>query len=63
MPSNLTGGIVSTAVGSDDVPFDAHIELLCAHSPHFDEALDDRFEVVGALRLSLEEDGCLRVCP
>ncbi|KAF1969086.1 hypothetical protein BU23DRAFT_571817 [Bimuria novae-zelandiae CBS 107.79] len=52
----LTSGIVGIAVGPEEIPFDAHIELLCAHSPYFDEALEDRFDSPGTQYLTLPED-------
>lgn len=41
--SIFAGGIVNLSIGPDEIPFDAHIELLCAHSSFFDKALDGRF--------------------
>jgi hypothetical protein len=35
---------VNLSVGPNEVPFDAHIELLCALSPFFDKALEGRFD-------------------
>lgn len=36
----LAGGIVHLAVGKEEVPYDAHIELLCSKSQFFDRALN-----------------------
>ncbi|KAF2452000.1 hypothetical protein P171DRAFT_16283 [Karstenula rhodostoma CBS 690.94] len=55
-PDILAGGIVSIAVGPEGYPFDVHVELLCAHSPYLDQALEDRFEEAGTLYLTLEDD-------
>ncbi|OGM44047.1 hypothetical protein ABOM_007797 [Aspergillus bombycis] len=38
----LTAGIAHINVGVDDTPFDVHLELLCDHSPYFDELYEDR---------------------
>ncbi|KAE8357284.1 hypothetical protein BDV27DRAFT_151447 [Aspergillus caelatus] len=38
----LTAGIARISVGTGDTPFDVHLELLCDHSPHFDDVYADR---------------------
>src|SRR4051812_577962 len=38
----LTGGVVNIDVGPEGIPFDVHIELICAFSPFFDKALSGR---------------------
>lgn len=42
MRSTLTAGIARVSVGADDTPFDVHLELLCDHSPYFDDIYADR---------------------
>ncbi|KAF2278662.1 uncharacterized protein EI97DRAFT_456118 [Westerdykella ornata] len=54
--SILSGGIVQLSVGEDETPFDAHIELLCAHSPFFDNALKGRFQEAETKIIALPED-------
>ncbi|KAE8143897.1 hypothetical protein BDV38DRAFT_232270 [Aspergillus pseudotamarii] len=40
--NTLTAGIARISVGTDDTPFDVHLELLCDHSPYFDDLYADR---------------------
>ncbi|KAF2494062.1 hypothetical protein BU16DRAFT_528221 [Lophium mytilinum] len=52
----LTGGICNLSVGADAVPFDAHIELLCANSAFFDNALNGRFVEASTRMIPLPDD-------
>ncbi|KAF2181939.1 hypothetical protein K469DRAFT_752393 [Zopfia rhizophila CBS 207.26] len=52
----FTGGIANLLVGKDEVPFDAHIELLCACSPFFDNALHGRFVEAETKMIPLPDD-------
>src|SRR5436853_4538728 len=55
-PSTLSGGIASINVGPDEVPFDAHIELLCSSSPFFEHALNGRFIEAETKTVPLSDD-------
>jgi hypothetical protein len=39
----FAGGILQLSVGENEVPFDAHLVLLCTHSPFFEKAMDGRY--------------------
>jgi hypothetical protein len=54
--SIFVGGIINLSIGPDEVPFDAHIELLCACSPFFDKALDGRFMEVETQHISIPDE-------
>lgn len=62
MSSTLSAGTVRLDVGSPTVPFDVHIELICACSPYFDQWFKDRPATITTehlIRLSIsfpEED-------
>ncbi|OCK78890.1 hypothetical protein K432DRAFT_331197 [Lepidopterella palustris CBS 459.81] len=52
----FSGGIANINVGPNEVPFDAHIELLCDCSPFFDNALNGRFIEAETKTVPLPED-------
>jgi hypothetical protein len=47
---------LNIAVGPDDIPFDAHIELICDCSPFFDNLLKHRFTEPQAKIIPLPDD-------
>jgi hypothetical protein len=47
---------VNFSVGVDEVPFDAHVELLCSLSLFIDNALEDRFDEAGTNYIPLPDE-------